>query len=135
MNDRKKEKSVVSFTHEQNITCSQTHLDDIAQEQTIICRQLFSGHLVGFRPMKRKKKLHQMIIQIFCLFYHRLWGFFLAVLTLPLFCQVKLSGTCASLRCRCHLTPVSIVCVSYPCSGPSKDSTNYRESITNFLSS
>ena len=38
--DCKKEKSVFSFTHEQNITCSQTKLDDIAHEQTII---LFVG--------------------------------------------------------------------------------------------
>ena len=55
--DRKKEKSVVSFTHGQNIICSQAQLDDIAHEQTIICRQIFAGHLVGSRPMKRKKKI------------------------------------------------------------------------------
>ena len=36
--DHKKEKSLVSFTHEQNIICSQTNLDDIAHEQTIIFR-------------------------------------------------------------------------------------------------
>ena len=53
--DRKKEKSVVSFTHEQNIICSQTQLDDIAHEQTIIWRQLFPGYVEGFQPMKRKK--------------------------------------------------------------------------------
>ena len=38
---------MVSFTHEQNIICSQTKLDDIVHEQTIICRQLFAGHVVG----------------------------------------------------------------------------------------
>ena len=54
--------NMVSFTHEQNIICSQTQFDNIAHEQTIICRQLFAGHLVGFRPMKRKKSLHRMII-------------------------------------------------------------------------
>ena len=54
--DRKKEKSVVSFTHGQNIICSQAQLDGIAHEQTITCRQLFAGHVVGFRSMKRKKK-------------------------------------------------------------------------------
>ena len=59
--DRKKEKSTVSFTHEQNIICSQTLLDGIAHEQTIICRQLLVGHVVGSRPMKRKKNLLQMI--------------------------------------------------------------------------
>ena len=34
-----------SFTHvdEQNIICSQTQLDDIAHEQTIICRQSRGG--------------------------------------------------------------------------------------------
>ena len=62
--DRKKEKSTVSFTHVQNIICSQTQLDGIAHEQTIICRQLFEGHMVGSRPMKRQKNLLQMIIII-----------------------------------------------------------------------
>ena len=41
---------------------SQTKLNDIAHEHTIICRQLFAGHVVGSRPMKRKKHLHRMII-------------------------------------------------------------------------
>ena len=59
--NHKKEKSTVSFTHEQNIICSQTQLDGIAHEQTIICRQLFAGHVVGSQPMKRKKNLLQMI--------------------------------------------------------------------------
>ena len=45
--DHKKEKNAVSFTHEHNIICSQTELDDIAHKQTIICRQLFTGHVVG----------------------------------------------------------------------------------------
>ena len=36
--DRKEGESVVSFLHEQNIICSQTQLDDIAHEQTIIWR-------------------------------------------------------------------------------------------------
>ena len=36
--DRKEEKGVVSFTHEQNIICSQTELDEIAYEQAIICK-------------------------------------------------------------------------------------------------
>ena len=61
--DRKKEKSTVSFTHVQNIICSQTQLDGIAHEQTIICRQLLAGHVVGSRPMKRKKILLRMIIR------------------------------------------------------------------------
>ena len=37
--------------------CSQTQLNGIAHEQTIICRQLFAGHVVGSRSMKRKKNL------------------------------------------------------------------------------
>ena len=59
--DRKKEKSVVSCTHEQNIICSgsycsQTQLnDDIAHEQTIIYRQLFAGHVVGVGYEKKQK--------------------------------------------------------------------------------
>ena len=44
------------------MTCSLTELDDIAHEQTITCRQLFAGHVVGSRPMKRKIYLRQMII-------------------------------------------------------------------------
>ena len=49
---------MISFTHEQNTICSQTQLDDIAHGQAIICRQLFAGHVVGFRPIKRKENLH-----------------------------------------------------------------------------
>ena len=60
---------MVSFTHEQNIiwsqTLSQTQLDDIAHEQTIICRQLFAGHVVGSRLIKRKKNFHRMICTCF----------------------------------------------------------------------
>ena len=56
--------SVVTTTHEQNIICSKSHLDSTTHEQTIICRQLFAGHVVGSRPMKRKKKMHRMIISI-----------------------------------------------------------------------
>ena len=52
---------MVSFTHGQNIICSQTQLDDIAHEQIIICRQLFAAHVVGFRPTKRKTNLHGII--------------------------------------------------------------------------
>ena len=44
--------------------CSQTQLDGIAHEQAIICRQLFAGHVVGSRPVKRKKNLLRMIITI-----------------------------------------------------------------------
>ena len=39
-------------------------LDSIAHGQTIICRQLFAGHVVGSRPMKRKKNLLRMIITV-----------------------------------------------------------------------
>ena len=60
--DRKKEESTVSFTQVQNIICSQTQLDGITHEQTIFCRQLFAGHVVGSRQMKRKKNLLRMII-------------------------------------------------------------------------
>ena len=60
--DRKKEKSLVSFTRDHSIICSQTQLDDIAHEQTIICRQLFAGHVVDFRSIKRRENLHRMIM-------------------------------------------------------------------------
>ena len=40
-------------------------MDEIAHEQTI--RQLFAGHVVCSRPMKRKKKFHgKMIIPLNC---------------------------------------------------------------------
>ena len=51
---------------------SQKQLDGIAHKQTIICRQLFAGHVVGCWPMKRKKNLLRMIINYyntFLLFY------------------------------------------------------------------
>ena len=50
---------MVSIKHEQNNIFYQTQVD----EQTIICRQLFAGHVVGSLPMKRKKLFHQMIIK------------------------------------------------------------------------
>ena len=40
---------------------SPTQLNDIAHEQTIVCRKLFAGQVVGFWPIKRKKKLRGMI--------------------------------------------------------------------------
>ena len=43
---------VLQCTHEQNITC--------------IWTQLFVGHMVGSQPMKRKKKIHQIILYIEC---------------------------------------------------------------------
>ena len=52
----------IGFTYRIYGICSQTQLDDIPHEQTIICRQLFVCRLVGFWPMKRKKYLHRMII-------------------------------------------------------------------------
>ena len=44
--------SIVSITHEQNITCN----------KTLVCRQLFVGHMLSSRPMKRKRKIHRMIM-------------------------------------------------------------------------
>ena len=43
---------MVSFTHEQNSVCSQ--LNDIAHKHTIICRQLFAGHVVGSRANEKE---------------------------------------------------------------------------------
>ena len=48
-------KSVVTITHEQNIICSKRILGDTTQGQPIICRHLFAGHVLGSRPMKKKK--------------------------------------------------------------------------------
>ena len=52
---------MVSFTREKNIICSQTQLDGIVHEQTIIYRQLFAGQVVGSQPVKRKKDLHRLM--------------------------------------------------------------------------
>ena len=38
--------------------CKQTQLDDFAHEQTIICRQLFASHVVGFWLVKKKTNLY-----------------------------------------------------------------------------
>ena len=46
------QKSVVSITHEENIVCS----------KTLICRQLFADQVMSSRPMKKKEKMHRMII-------------------------------------------------------------------------
>ena len=40
---------------------AKTDLDGIMHEQTIICRQLFAGHVVGSQPMKIGEKIHRMI--------------------------------------------------------------------------
>ena len=45
---------MVSFMHDQNIICSQSKLDDVGHEQTIICGQLSAGHVVGFLPVNDK---------------------------------------------------------------------------------
>jgi len=47
-------KSMVSIMHEENIVCS----------KTLICRQLFADHVVSSPPMKRKEKIHRMIVII-----------------------------------------------------------------------
>ena len=44
------------ITHEQNIIGSKIHLDGTTHEHTIICRQLFAGHVMGSRPIKGKQK-------------------------------------------------------------------------------
>ena len=38
-----------------------TRLNGTSHEQTIICRQLLAGHVVGSRPMARKKTMRRMI--------------------------------------------------------------------------
>ena len=65
--------NVVPIMHEQIIICSKTRLDGTAHEQTIICRQLFAGHVVGCRPMEGKKKLHRMIMLCTCTCSRLFW--------------------------------------------------------------
>ena len=51
-------------SHKENIICRRRKLDDIAHEQTIICRQLIAGHVIVSRLMRRKKILDQLITNI-----------------------------------------------------------------------
>ena len=39
-------------------------LNGTTHEQAIMCRQLFTGHVMGSRPIERKKTTVQMIIAI-----------------------------------------------------------------------
>ena len=64
---------MVSLTHQQNIICSPIKLDDIGQEQTIICRQLFAGHVAGSRSMKRENNMHRIIINIYLMRLSMIW--------------------------------------------------------------
>ena len=50
--------------HKENIICRQRKMDGVAHEQTIICRQLIAGHVIGSRLMRRKLNLDQMITNI-----------------------------------------------------------------------
>ena len=43
---------------------AKTDLDGITHEQTVICRQLFAGHVVDSQPMKMGGKIHGMINSI-----------------------------------------------------------------------
>jgi len=56
---QEREKQLVSFVHEQStsVICSQTLLDDIAHEQTIICRQLFAGDMHGGLSANEKEEI------------------------------------------------------------------------------
>ena len=63
------ERSQEGEKHGSLYACAEYYLDGIAHEHTIICRQLFAGHVVGSRPMKRKKHLHRMIIHFAAYFY------------------------------------------------------------------
>ena len=100
---RRKERSMVSLTHEQNIICSQTlsqtKWDNIAHEQTIICRQLFAGHVVGSQPMKRKKNLPRMIVITILLCCSLPVPLSLAdTLTIPLASISNVTSTCGTPR-------------------------------------
>ena len=64
---RKKEKSTVSFTHKQNIILFAAKHCWMALHMS---RPLFAGHVVGSRPMKRKKNLLRMMIIIINQYSH-----------------------------------------------------------------
>ena len=101
--DHRKERSMVSLTHEQNIICSQTlkqtKWDNIAHEQTIICRQLLAGHVVGSQPTKRKKNLPRMIVITILLCCSLPVPLSLAdTLTIPLASISNVTSTCGTPR-------------------------------------
>ena len=52
----------------------QKQLNDIAHKHTIICRQLFAGHVVGSRPMKRKEETFASNDNSSYCTYHLLWS-------------------------------------------------------------
>ena len=54
--DRKKEKGVVSFTNDPNIIFSQTHLDNIVHEQTIIWRAAICRSRGGLSANEKEEK-------------------------------------------------------------------------------
>ena len=60
---------MVSSTHEQNSICSPKKLNDIAHEHTIICRQLFAGHVVDSRPIKKEETFASN--DNYCYFIHQ----------------------------------------------------------------
>ena len=56
---------MVPTMHEQNNYLQQNTFRRLTMhEQIIICGQLFVGHVVGSRPMERKKTMHQKIVEI-----------------------------------------------------------------------
>ena len=46
-----------NYAYKQNIICI----------KTLICRQLFAGHMENSRPMKRKEKIHRTMLILVCL--------------------------------------------------------------------
>ena len=56
-----KRSAIIYFTQERNVMCSQTQLDDIANEQTIICKQLFAGHVVEFSANEKEEKFANVL--------------------------------------------------------------------------
>ena len=66
--DRKKEKSVVSVMHEQNIInfAAKNSWTTLRMSTPLFLGSyLIAGHVVGSRPMKRKENLHLMINTFF----------------------------------------------------------------------
>ena len=55
------DESVVAATHDQSILCSKTHSDGTMLEPTIICRQLFAGHVKGYGSMKQEKMMRRIM--------------------------------------------------------------------------
>ena len=101
-------KSTVSTMNEQNIICN----------KTLICRQLFAGQVMGFRPVKKERK-NTSNDNLQLLRFHYKYGSFnffslIAVSEISRYFCVHVA-LISSNRQRCNSTVCSASCWRFPC--------------------